>query len=581
MGLSVVMSGGIIFVAFLFVVFNIPILLNSIYSVVETSSATSALEEKISKTDTKLQESLVFSGSNIVNFDLLNEGNEKLWDYDKFNVIITYDAYTGGATPTRLTEQFTYDGTSAFDSSAVNGTSDFRIQRGTSIIPGGSATTIITEGVGNDFMMCQGDCFIKLVNSRNSGQGRTNAGQNSNHDEFTTYISDVAGLTTKGDTVTFARNDPTGGRDNRVTWEIWEYIGDAGDDNEMTVLDAGVCTFTAGAGDFTCNGSAIAGGATDDSDVVVFVTGAANPDTTNNNGQRCMVTSDWDSANNWPVFTRSEASNACDVSYAVVEWTGSNWNVQRITHDFTGGTPDTEAITTVGDISRAFFHTQQRIASGGGTDDASDAGSEVELINPTTIEYRLPQNTAGWGGSMDAVTWVISNSNDADDGEQLIVNHYNPPERTGAVGEEDNWQVTLNPTLTYPVNGTAITGMSDQTSETGSNFPQGFLNARLTDSSTVDFWRSEDTDDDEYTFQTTEFTRTFSCLSDNPGLNLNPGEWTINYIIDDNLDPQILNSNECASISAKLSNPIFSNGLLIITISTDNAITSTQSQTVP
>jgi hypothetical protein len=575
------MGGSIIFIALLFLIFNIPILLNSIYSVAETTSINSELDDKISKTDTKLQEILAFSGSNVVNFDLLNDGNEKLWNYDKFNVIITYDADMGGASPTTLTEQLTYDGISAFDGSVVNGTADFRIQRGTSLIPAGSATTTITEGVGNDFMMCQGDCFIKYVSSRNSGMGRTSLGGNQNHDEFTAYISDITGLTTQDGTITFARDDNTGGRNNRVTWEIWEYIGDAGDDNEMTVLDAGVCPFDPGALDFTCNGAAIAGGATDDSDVVVFVTGAANPDTTNNNGQRCMVTSDWDSANNWPVFTRSEANNACDVSYAVVEWTGSNWNVQRITHDFTAGPVQTEAITTVGDISRAFFHTQQRIAAGGGQDDASDAGSEVELVNPTTIEYRLPQNTAGWGGDMDAVTWVISNSDDTEKGEQLIVNHYDPAERTGIGVEEDNWQVTLNPTLTYPVNGTAITGMSDQTAEGASNFPQGFLNARLTDSSTVDFWRGEESDDDEYTFQTTEFTRTFSCLSDNPGLNLNPGEWTVNYIIDDNLDPQILNSNECVSISAKLSNPISHNGLLIITISTDNAIVSTQSQTVP
>ncbi len=583
MGLSIVMGGSVMFIALLFVIFNLPILLNSIYSVAETSSLSSKLEEKISKTDTKLQETYAFSGSDVVNFDLLNDGNEKLWDYEQFNVIITYDAYTGGTSPVRLTEQFAFNSTGSFDNSIVNGTSDFRIQRGTSVIPAGSATTTITEGVGNDFMMCQGDCFIKLVNSRNSGQGRTNNGENSNHDEFTTYISDITGLTTKDGTITFERNDATGGRDNRVTWEIWEYIGETGGDDEMKILDSGVCSFALGAGDFTCNGAAIAGGASDDNDVAVFVTGQANPDTSNNNPQRCMVTSSWDSANNWPVFTRTEASNACDVSYAVVEWTGSNWMVQRIEHTFTGATPDPEPLTTsVGDISRAFFHTQQRNGGGAAGDDAEHLGSEVELINPTTLEYRLPQSTIGWGGNMIAVTWVISNSNDADEGEQLIVNHYDPPEKTNiGAGEEENWEVTLNPTLTYPVNGTAITGMSGQSAETASDAPQGFLNARLTDFETVDFWRSEETDNDEYTFQTTEFPRKFSCHSDNPGLNLDPGEWTINYIIDDNLDPEILNSNECASITAKLSNPIFSDGILVITISTDNAVVSTQSITVP
>ena len=184
---------------------------------------------------------------------------------------------------------------------------------------------------------------------------------------------------------------------------------------------------------------------------------------------------------------------------------------------------------------------------------------------------------------MDAVTWVISNA-ETDNGERMIVNHYNPPERSdggGCCPEEDNWRVKLAPALTYTFNGTAITGLSNQNSEGGNNYPQGYLNAKLTNSTYVDFWRSEETDEDEYTFQVTEFPRIFSCLSDNPGGNLDPTEWTINYIIDDNLDPQILNPNECAAITVKLSNPIFSGGVLVITISTDNAIISTQSQTVP
>jgi len=579
LGLSIAISGGIILSVMLLVFMTMPGLMEKFVSIEVTSSKNSDLEDKILKTDTKIQESLAFSGSNIVNFDLLNEGNEKLWDYDKFNVIITYDADRGGPNPTTLTEQFTYNGTGAFDSSVVNGTADFRIQRDTSIIPAGSATTTITEGIGNDFMMCQGDCFIKYVSSRNSGMGRTTLGDNQGHDEFTAYISDITGLTTQGGTITFERNQATGGRNDRVTWEIWEYIGEQDGDNEMKVLDAGVCTFATGGGDFTCNGAIILGGANDDNDVVVFVTGAANPDGSNNNVQRCMVTSNWDGASNIPVFTRNEASNDCDVSYAVVELTGSNWAVQRIEHTFDGTTPDPETIISVGEISRAFFHTQQRNNPGGTFDDPRDQGSEVELINPTTIEYRLPQSTANWGADMIAVTWVISNA-EIDNGERMIVNHYDPAERTGGA-TEDNWQVTITPALTYTTNGTAITGLSGQNTDNTSNAPDGHLVARLTDSTTIDFWRGEPDDDDEYTFQVTELPRTFSCLSDNPGGNLDPTEWTINYIIDDNLDPQILNANECASITAKLSNPISHNGLLIITISTDNAIISTQSQTVP
>jgi len=578
MGLSVAIAGGIILSVLMLVMMSMAGLAGNIFSIGSVTTQISDLENTILKTNTKIQELSAFSGSNVVNFDLLNEGNEKLWDYDNFNVIITYDAYTGGASPTRLTEHFTYDGTGAFDSSIANGTADFRIQRATSIIPAGSFTTTITEGIGNDFMKCQGDCFIKLVSSRNSGMGRTSGGENQGHDDIEVYISDDSGLTTSGGTVTFERDANPGGDNDRVTWEIWEYIGEPDGKNEMKVLDTGACIFAGGP--LTCNGATILGGATDDNDVVVFVTGRGNANGGNNNIQRCLVISDWDSGTDQPVFTRGEAGNACDVSYAVVEWTGSNWAVQRSVHTpFSGVTPDPETIISVGEISRAFFHTQQLTDATGSLDDADNNGAEVELINPTTIEYRLPQSTADWDGSMTAVTWVISNS-ETDGGERMIVNHYNPPERSGGP-EEENWQVSITP-LSYTTNGTAITGMSGQSEDNDSDYPNGYLVARLTDSTTVDFWRAETggDSDDEYTFQVTEFPRIFSCLSDNPGGNLDPSEWAINYITDDNLDPEILNANECAAITAKLSNPISSNGLLIITISTDNGIISTISQTI-
>jgi len=374
--------------------------------------------------------------------------------------------------------------------------------------------------------------------------GRTSGGENQDHEEIEVYISDDSGLTTSGGTVTFERNDDPGGNENnRVTWEIWEYIGDAGDENEMTVLDTGICTFTTGVSDFTCNGATILGGATDDNDVVVFVTGRGNPEGNNNEVQRCLVTTSWDSGNDWPVFTRSEGENACDVSYAVIEWTGSNWAIQRIPHEFSGAATQTETIASVGERSRAFFHTQQRNEDGGCCEDARAAGSEVELVNPTTIEYRLPESTAGWGDEMDAVTWVISNA-ETDGGERMVVNHYNPPARSGG-SEEDNWQVTLTPPLTYYTNGTAISGLSGQSNQGGTSYPNGYLVARLTDSSTVDFWRAETGQDDSYTFQVTEFPRTINCVSDSPGDNISVSEWTINYIIDDNLDHTILNSGEC------------------------------------
>lgn len=57
-------------------------------------------------------------------------------------------------------------------------------------------------------------------------------------------------------------------------------------------------------------------------------------------------------------------------------------------------------------------------------------------------------------------------------------------------------------------------------------------------------------------------------------------EWTINRITNDNLDPGIINNQETAQIVGNLSYPIFSGGLLEISISSSNGKVDTDSRTV-
>lgn len=373
---------------------------------------------------------------------------------------------------------------------------DFNIQRGTLIISSGSLTGTLTEGV--DFFECEGECFIKHVSTRHSGLGRTSGGGNQNFDDFETYISNDAGLSAQGGTITFTRHGTT--NNDRVTWEIWDYIGPSNGDNEMAVLDTGSCTF--GSASATCDGSS-ASGVTDDSDIVVFVTGHANPDTARSNGQMCWVTSEWVSASDVPRFTRGETGNECKVSYAVVEYTGSNWNVERNEHTFTSSATQSETITSVGDISKAFFHTQQRNAGGNSYDGLVQAGSEVELTAATTLTFRLPLLTTNWGSNMNAVTWVIWNTQSV--GKVMKVSHYNPTDQVNATGsEEENWQPTIT-ALNYSVSETSITGMTTQSDGTGVAFPRSYLGAMLTNSTTVDFWQSDAGQEQEYSFQVVQW----------------------------------------------------------------------------
>ena len=105
MGLSVSIAGAIVISTIMFVVFSVPNIANSIFLLGDSSLESSMLQKTISQTKISLEDLDVQVNSPNVNFTVINEGQEKLWDFEKFNVIITYDDASG-----RPTEQLFYDG---------------------------------------------------------------------------------------------------------------------------------------------------------------------------------------------------------------------------------------------------------------------------------------------------------------------------------------------------------------------------------------------------------------------------------------------------------------------------------------
>lgn len=105
MGLSVAIAGAIVMVTIMFVLFAVPNVVYSIFSVGDASLKASLLGDTISQTEISMEDLDVQVNSPKVNFTVINEGQEKLWDYEKFNVIITYDEASG-----RPTESMTYSG---------------------------------------------------------------------------------------------------------------------------------------------------------------------------------------------------------------------------------------------------------------------------------------------------------------------------------------------------------------------------------------------------------------------------------------------------------------------------------------
>jgi hypothetical protein len=95
MGLSVAISGGIILTVFVLILFSLPGLADKMFSIGDITSQISQHEQQMAKTDISLETLFATNGSPYVNFTLNNDDREKLWNFEKFNVIVEYESASG------------------------------------------------------------------------------------------------------------------------------------------------------------------------------------------------------------------------------------------------------------------------------------------------------------------------------------------------------------------------------------------------------------------------------------------------------------------------------------------------------
>ena len=107
MGLSNAASGGIILVVLVVVLMTMPGLLDKTLTLQEASTTVSDIQNSISKTIINVNTlTAPTSNPDEITFSVDNSGEEKLWNYEKFNVIITYDGVSS-----KHTESLLYGGT--------------------------------------------------------------------------------------------------------------------------------------------------------------------------------------------------------------------------------------------------------------------------------------------------------------------------------------------------------------------------------------------------------------------------------------------------------------------------------------
>ena len=105
MGLSVAISGGIVLTVIMLILLSMPGIVEKMFSIGDVTSQVAQFEKTISDTKISMEDLDVSVNSPKINFTVINEGLEKLWNFNDFNLFVTYDEATG-----RPTETLSFDG---------------------------------------------------------------------------------------------------------------------------------------------------------------------------------------------------------------------------------------------------------------------------------------------------------------------------------------------------------------------------------------------------------------------------------------------------------------------------------------
>jgi hypothetical protein len=348
---------------------------------------------------------------------------------------------------------------------------DFKIQRGVATVI--SDTHSLVAGVDYEAPLSSSSAFIRITNTSHTGAGRNTGGGTTNAYDNMVYITNPGDIETG---ITFTRRTGAVGN-TRVSWEIIEYRGVAGGENEMIVRNQSALAYVSGS--LTATAPTVPS-VVDDADVAVFITGQFLDTTLNL--QRGVSTAAWNAGTNQAVFTRGGTGSVANLSYAIVEFTGSNWRIQRVEHAYSAvGVAQTEPMTAVNSLSRTFIHTQKLIPSS----THANFGHEVWLSGIGQVSFRLSSD-ATIPANHRSVAWVIENIQTT--GRPMIVTRSNGAfDTTGSAPQSNN--VSIGKTLS----DLSITSLfvNNLSSTTGNTWPEPILGARLISTTQYELWRSD------------------------------------------------------------------------------------------
>lgn len=263
--------------------------------------------------------------------------------------------------------------------------------------------------------------------------------------------------------------------DQRVVLTLVEYVGGAGGANEFIVRGRGTISITA----TNASNTATLTGVVSSGDVVLvsgLATTTASVDGTQDRGI-CRLSHSGSTV----TATRGDTADSCEVAYQGVEFTGSNWTVEQITHAIVAaGSDETETLTvaTGAWAEKCAFSTLE--TDDGGLD---DTGWNVwPGATDSVLRFRVRSGGTA-GGTITA--YVLHHGS-------ASVQHLDSITGTGTdfpVGTDA--AQTVNTTVTAVTDlGTAFSLLTADCAGTGDAHPRVGWMGRLTTTTNHESWRS-------------------------------------------------------------------------------------------
>jgi hypothetical protein len=365
---------------------------------------------------------------------------------------------------------------------------DFKIQRGGVTIGDGATSVTITSGTEYTAPASKASSFIRIVSSMHAGDG-TDGNFSGQPDRNFVSISNPGNLLTS---IAFTRFSSTTAV--QLKWEIIEYTGTSGGDNEFIVRGQEVLTTTA----LTHASSAISGIATT-ADVVPFITSASTPIASTSRHAAEHITCTAEISAGVCTITRRDASINATFSLEYVEFVGANWDIQKVAHSYTAEGDETETITSV-DLTKTFIHQQFRV------DTAADAGAfspEVRLTAATTLTHTLQSSFT----DADSLTYIIENTQAT--GVIAIAARYSGDRTNDAGTAPRSWAEAITPVISLDNTIVTISASTDK----GNDTSNAFIGAQLTDLDEVTLYQGDNNERIDYTIEVFEWPSESSSAS--------------------------------------------------------------------